>query len=105
MLPLHAPIGNDFPGGFDVKSRLQESLGSASPVLEVGCGVGRLAALFQPADYVGVDINPAAIHVARGRLPDYRFGLYDISLNLPKAPTAFFYTVLLHVPDDELWIA
>jgi len=42
-------------------------------VLDFGCGVGTLAEICDPADYVGVDIDPRKIEIARRDRPRYRF--------------------------------
>ncbi len=46
-------------------------LGSASRVLDVGCGTGTLleAAVVAGADAIGVDISPAMVEAARRRVP------------------------------------
>ena len=42
-------------------------------VLDFGCGVGTLAEICDPAAYVGFDIDPRKIEIARGERPGYRF--------------------------------
>jgi 2-polyprenyl-3-methyl-5-hydroxy-6-metoxy-1,4-benzoquinol methylase len=42
-------------------------------VLDFGCGVGTLAEICDPAGYVGVDIDPRKIEIARRERPDHRF--------------------------------
>jgi 2-polyprenyl-3-methyl-5-hydroxy-6-metoxy-1,4-benzoquinol methylase len=42
-------------------------------VLDFGCGVGTLADICDPAAYVGFDIDPRKIEIARGRRPRHRF--------------------------------
>jgi SAM-dependent methyltransferase len=91
--------GNEYPEGFDVGAALREAIGGKYPVLEVGCGVGRIATLFSKDEYTGVDINPAAIAHARRVLPNHRLRLTDHGIEYPEAPTAMVYTVLLHVSD------
>jgi SAM-dependent methyltransferase len=66
-------------------------------VFEFGCGYGRLAGVFSPTKYVGFDINPAALKEAHKRRPDHVFGSEWVD-----ADTFLAYTVLLHVPDDEI---
>lgn len=71
-------------------------------VCEVGCGNGRCSMAFKPEQYIGVDINKNAIQEAKKLYPEYKFetiGWYD---SYPKADTYLFYTVMLHIPDDEL---
>jgi SAM-dependent methyltransferase len=88
--------------GFDMGAALLEALGSFGRVLDIGCGDGEMAAVFEPHEYVGVDINPTVIAIARDRLPHHDFFLRDSGNDLPAADTAFFCNVLLHVPDDEI---
>jgi SAM-dependent methyltransferase len=72
------------------------------PVCEVGCGTGRIAKLFNGRKYFGIDINAEAIEKAK------RYSAYDKFKTItwddpyPKAKTYLFYTVLLHIPDNEI---
>jgi SAM-dependent methyltransferase len=86
-----------FPEGFDVRAALDAAIGGHYPVLEVGCGVGRIASLFAPELYRGVDVNPSAVLAARQRLPQHSLRLIDDGFAYPKAETILFYTVLLHL--------
>jgi 2-polyprenyl-3-methyl-5-hydroxy-6-metoxy-1,4-benzoquinol methylase len=45
----------------------------AGRVLDFGCGVGTLAAICDPAGYVGVDTDPRKIEIARRERPGHRF--------------------------------
>lgn len=92
------PPDNPTPEGFDVYKVLRGICGG--PVLEVGCGTGRIAKGFLPQEYIGVDINADALAKARAELPDYDFRLIEIGEYLPMAETVLFYTVCLHIPDD-----
>ncbi|MBX3583661.1 MAG: class I SAM-dependent methyltransferase [Rhizobiaceae bacterium] len=94
--------GTEFPEGFDVGAALRAHLGDDRPFLEVGCGVGRIASLFAPEEYVGIDVNPRALKLARERLPNHDLRLHDEGYEYPAAATALFYTVLLHVSDADL---
>lgn len=88
------PAGIEWP-----EIGLPEALRKActGSVFEFGCGYGRLAGVFSPSLYVGYDINQAAIEAARKRNPEHQFGF-----ELADADTFLAYTVLLHVPDDEI---
>lgn len=66
-------------------------------VFEFGCGDGRLSPAFEVSSYIGYDINPAALEAARRNNPGYRY-----SDKVCEADTFLAYTVLLHVPDDEI---
>jgi SAM-dependent methyltransferase len=94
--------GFDFPEGFDVGSALREAIGASFPVLEIGCGVGRVASLFEPNEYIGAELNPTALLQARTALPAHNLRIVDDGLSYPNAPTAMLYTVLLHVSDEAL---
>jgi len=69
-------------------------------VVEFGCGVGRLAGCFDHEMYVGVDICPDAIAIARRDNPGHVFKMLDGGL--PAGDVLLCHTVLLHIPDDEL---
>ena len=71
-------------------------------VCEVGCGTGRVSEAFKLDSYVGVDINPEAILYARRLHPGYLFGSIGWDDPLPEADTYLYYTVLLHIPDEEI---
>jgi SAM-dependent methyltransferase len=68
-------------------------------VFEFGCGDGRLSGFFSPGKYVGADINPHAIEAARRNNPQHSFQLFD---DWVPADTVLAFTVLLHIPDDEM---
>ncbi|WP_395328278.1 class I SAM-dependent methyltransferase [Novosphingobium sp. BL-8H] len=94
--------GYQFPEGFDVGAALGKVLGTRFPVLEIGCGVGRIASLFTPEGYIGVDVNPNSLRQARAALPGHNFRIHDHGYAYPAAPTVLIYTVLLHVADNAL---
>lgn len=95
-------IGEKFLEGFDVGDLLDQCLDSHLPVVEIGCGVGRIAGLFAPESYIGVDVNPYALIAARAANPNHMFRIADVGLQYPSAPSAFVYTVLLHISDEEI---
>jgi SAM-dependent methyltransferase len=79
-------------------------------VLEVGCSVGNIAVAFlgrSPQRYVGVDIDSAAIRLARkrfSRVENFDFYCQDLA-ELAQRRDRFGYVlvagVLHHLPDDE----
>jgi SAM-dependent methyltransferase len=71
-------------------------------VCEVGCGTGRCAEAFSCDGYVGVDINPNAIDLARQARPLHMFMVVAWSDKYPPADTYLFHTTAQHVPDGEL---
>lgn len=94
--------GDKFPEGDYVSEALHQCISEDWPLLEIGCGVGRIASVFDNKNYIGVDINPHALHIAKKRLPKHNFRLLDKGRELPEASTALMYTVLLHVSDDVI---
>mgnify|MGYP001089471595 CR=1 FL=1 len=90
------PAGKDNPEGWDVRSFLREL--ARGSVIEIGCGYGRLCTAFDPEDYIGTDINPAAVAKAMEIHPEHRFEMF----NGQSADTALLYTVALHISDDDL---
>ncbi len=95
------PVGPEFPEGWDPRPFLV-LLSAGQQTVEFGCGYGRLAGMFDPALYEGIDINPAAIPAAKGRHPDHKFTLLDFNDPMPDAPFYFAYTVFLHIDDETL---
>ncbi|HXG76899.1 MAG TPA: methyltransferase domain-containing protein [Gaiellaceae bacterium] len=78
-------------------------LSAVRRVLDVGCGPGTNAALFDGKDYLGVDLDPEYVAHARRRHGD-RFAALDLrSEPLPHTGTYDFVLLnsLLHHLDDE----
>lgn len=94
---IRPQAATSFPEGFDVRAALDRAIDGHFPLLEVGCGVGRIAGLFEPDLYRGVDVNPNALLAARQRLPRHDLRLIDDGFAYPQAETILFYTVLLHL--------
>jgi SAM-dependent methyltransferase len=90
-----------YPEGWDVCERLNKLYGREK-VVEVGCGYGRLAPAFDPENYIGFDINTRCIESAVQLNPDYTFKSYKLGTDLPKSSLVLFYTVLLHVDDNDI---
>lgn len=68
-------------------------------VFEFGCGDGRLSGFFSPDRYAGADINPHAVNAARLNNPQHSFQVFESWL---PADTVLAFTVLLHIPDNEI---
>ena len=94
--------GNRFPEGWNVLTYLSTLLNPTWPVIEVGCGDGRLAPAFPPKTYFGIDVNPEAIRAAREANPAHRFAVYQHGETMPYSPYKLLYTVLLHIHDDAI---
>lgn len=95
--------GVEFPEGFDVAAALKEAIGPERPIVELGCGVGRIASLFDPSEYIGCDISPAALATAKISAPNHQFRLIDKGICLPKSPCLLLYAVLLHINDANIF--
>lgn len=73
-------------------------------VLDVGCGTGQSRQIYQPLArrYVGVDLSPGAIAIARGRFPEVEWLVAD-ACALPAPDASFdvvaFSSVLHHIPN------
>jgi SAM-dependent methyltransferase len=101
--PLSVRYG-EYPEGWDAVEELRRILMPfvRSSVLEVGCGYGRLCRAFPPDQYIGVDINPDAIARAKSMWPGYKFQVVDYLDEYPKAGLVLFYTVMLHLADQDV---
>lgn len=52
---------------------LQKEITTSGKVLDAGCGFGRMAPLFDPKLYTGVDISPHLLTIARQDNSSYKF--------------------------------
>jgi 2-polyprenyl-3-methyl-5-hydroxy-6-metoxy-1,4-benzoquinol methylase len=81
----------------------------ASLILEIGCGTGQLAEMLRErgaAGYIGFDLSPAGIEIARERQPelDFRVGDARATPLLDEVPYDLVVCteVLEHIKDDLL---
>jgi SAM-dependent methyltransferase len=92
--------------GFDVVAFMQQLmspvLGPETKLLDLGCGYGRLCTVVPPAQYLGVDLNPHAVALAKKNNPEYTFEEIDVVQEYPSADVCMAYTVFLHLDDDTL---
>jgi SAM-dependent methyltransferase len=77
------------------------------PVVDVGCGPGRITAHLQTlgVDAFGIDLSPAMIDIARRDYPGLRFEVGSMTdLDVPDAFVAGLvaWFSLIHIPDDEI---
>ena len=74
------------------------------PVIDYGCGVGRLASSFGIDQYRGVDINRDRVQTARIGNAGYTFDAIDGHRDLRGSDCGSLIVdnVLIHVPDDEI---
>jgi SAM-dependent methyltransferase len=87
--------------GFMDASDIREVLKSCyieleGKIVEIGCGTGRLAQLCQ--EYVGYDISPEFVSLARSRGVDARLGLPD---GIEHGDWLFIIHVFCHIPREE----
>jgi SAM-dependent methyltransferase len=74
-------------------------------VLDLGCGTGEYAELFDPARYLGVDIHPGYVAFAQRRRPAHRFLCADVrSWASAEGPFDLVLVngVLHHLDDDAV---
>lgn len=83
----------------DLEGALKKAIKGS--VLEFGCGDGRLSGYFSKNKYIGYDINPKAVERAKENNPGYKYINLLEEFKKPK-DTVLAYTVLLHIPDDEI---
>lgn len=81
--------------------------GGAGPVVDVGCGSGRITAYLagRGVDAFGVDLSPAMVEVARGDHPGLRFevgSMTDLDLADASMGGLVAWYSLIHVPDEEI---
>jgi SAM-dependent methyltransferase len=58
-------------------ARIRDELGTPR-TLDLGCGTGEYAELFDPSRYLGVDIHPGYVAFAERRNPSHRFACADV---------------------------
>lgn len=101
------PQNLENPEGFNV-AQVFEELAVAwklpFPILDFGCGRGRLAGAFAPSEYFGIDVNPNAVELAKARHPEHAFAVTATPvLECTQFPgTMLAYSVFLHLYDDEI---
>ncbi|WP_319462320.1 class I SAM-dependent methyltransferase [Micromonospora sp. RTP1Z1] len=84
-----------------------EQVGGARPVVEVGCGTGRITAHLRDLglDVAGIDLSPGMVEVARRNHPGLRFEVGSMTdLALPDRALAglvAWYSII-HVPPELL---
>lgn len=91
------PNDTENPEGFNIQAFVSTLFDDGEKVTDFGCGVGRLTSAFKPENYYGYDINDKALEIAREQNKGFEYG------NTVKyLDSVLFYTVLLHIPDDEI---
>jgi hypothetical protein len=94
------------PEGFDaidfVSGLISKSNHEEPKVIDFGCGWGRFSKAVPKDRYIGVDINPDAIALAKQQNPGYSFIEVNESDEYPVADVCMAYTVFLHIDDTLL---
>jgi ubiquinone/menaquinone biosynthesis C-methylase UbiE len=75
---------------------IDKVINNADTVLDLGCGYGRMAEIFNPKRFVGVDVSPDLIAEAKERYPKHKFIEADL-LNLPFKDKEFDWGLLVSV--------
>ena len=87
------------------KSSLLQTLGieTSQSILDVGCGDLEVIKNLHLPNYLGVDVSPQAIGLARQKRPDLKFVLFDRHNRdrLPTADTVICLEVSIHQPTLE----
>lgn len=87
-----------------VIKRLIKPYRNVEDILDLGCGVGAVAPLFNKNGYLGIDVNKISIAYARRKNPGYNFEVADITnfkLN-KKYSLVLIIGVLHHLSDIEV---
>ncbi|WAU82581.1 class I SAM-dependent methyltransferase [Streptomyces sp. Qhu-G9] len=83
------------------------SFRGGGPVVDVGCGPGRITAHLRQlgVDAYGIDLSPGMIEVARGDHPGLRFELgsmTDLDLSDGSMAGLVAWYSLIHIPDTQI---
>jgi len=74
-------------GKQEIRFKILTEIGNLenSSILDIGCGFGDLVAYLESekikAEYMGIDINPEFVKIAKGLHPTSNFGCRDIEIN------------------------
>jgi hypothetical protein len=73
-------------------------------MIDFGCGDGsQLTLLKAPADYIGVDVSPAALARCAMRFPGRRFVAWDQLASLPPVDMTMSMDVIYHLVEDSVF--
>ena len=78
---------------------------SNKSIMDIGCGTGTLVEYLKPREYLGVDLNPDFIKLARKKYPQYDFKVLNIvTQKFPdrKFKYLFIMNVLHHLTDEQI---
>lgn len=92
-------------GGFLTKVSKELKFLKDKSIMDIGCGTGTLVEYIHPREYLGVDLNPDFIKLAKKKYPQYDFIVLNIvTQKLPdqKFDIIFIMNVLHHLTDAEI---
>ncbi|MFI2713179.1 class I SAM-dependent DNA methyltransferase [Micromonospora sp. NPDC018662] len=90
-----------------VLTAFAETVGPGRPVLEVGCGTGRITAHLRRLglDVAGIDLSPGMVAVARRTHPELRFDVGSMTepfaTDASLAGLVAWYSII-HLPPEQL---
>jgi SAM-dependent methyltransferase len=72
-------------------------------VLDLGCGYGRIANLFSPDKYLGIDFSEEMINLAKKKNPKHSFLVEDFNTYIPDKNFDIIVSVMSGENTDRLW--
>ena len=101
----HRLMFNGSKDAFDAREATQREaikvIGARQSVIDVGCGYGRLLELLRlqgwQGRYVGYDVSPDLVEIARRWWPDHQFYVRDIVKNPPPCSIRSHWAVAMWV--------
>ena len=92
-------------GGYMNKVSKELKFMNQKSVMDIGCGTGTLVEYLELKDYLGVDLNPDFIALAKKKYPQYDFKVLNIvTQKFPKRKFKFLFmmNVLHHLTDEQI---
>lgn len=78
------------------KEIISQHIPEGSKVLDAGCGYGRMAVLFSPENYLGIDFSPDFIEMAKKKYPAYSFEVQNLK-ELPYKKDTFDWAIIVSI--------
>lgn len=89
-------INNNIRTNFDLTDK---------KVLDFGCGIGSSSCIFNPTNYLGVDLDPKRVAYAKRLYANYSFHVFDGN-RLPVSDNSIDYVLIIavlhHIKSDDL---
>lgn len=100
---MHNPEDNE-KQIINLKQFLADCEVPATSVLDYGCGIGRLSQVLGRMfdEYVGMDFSEYMISIAKEKHPKHSYKVLKSYSDIPECDLIFLFTVLLHIPPEEL---